>query len=132
MVSAILRPLFQRAARGFNTPQGRMFTLGTGPLVVDSLTDTGNITPADFDDVTTDIDTNINVTTKDPEPQGPVDTGGPSIDKQVESTVEEQKNEQANTSNQGAGVETDNFQSNNTQNDPAIASYIDNDSTKNK
>jgi hypothetical protein len=130
MVSSLLRPLFQRTARGFNTPQGRMFTLGTGPLVVDSLTDTGNLTPADFDDVTTDIDTNINVTTKDPKPQGPVDTGGPSIDKQVESTVEEQKNEQANTSNQGAGVETDNFQSNNTQSDPAIASYIDNDSVQ--
>jgi len=129
MVSAILRPLFQRAARGFNTPQGRMFTLGTGPLMVDSLTDTGNLTPADFqDDVTTDIDTNINVTTKDPEPKGPVDTSGPTIDNQVESTVEEQKNEQANTSNQGAGVETDNFQSNETQNDSTIASYIDNDS----
>ena len=70
MVSAILRPLFQRAARGFNTPQGRMFTLGTGPLMVDSITDTGNITPADFpdfqDDVTTDISTNIDVTARDP------------------------------------------------------------------
>jgi hypothetical protein len=131
MVSSLLRPLFQRTARGFNTPQGRMFALGTTPLMIDSLTDTGNLTPADFqDDVTTDIDTNINVTTKDPEPQGPVDTGGPSIDNQVESTVEEQKNEQANTSNQGAGVETDNFQSNNTQSDPAIASYIDNDSVQ--
>ena len=130
MVSSLLRPLFQRTARGFNTPQGRMFALGTTPLMIDSLTDTGNLTPADFDDVTTDIDTNINVTTKDPEPKGPVDTSGPSIDKQVESTVEEQKNEQANTSNQGAGVETDNFQSNSTQSDPAIASYIDNDSVQ--
>ena len=131
MVSAILRPLFQRAARGFNTPQGRMFTLGTGPLMVDSLTDAGNLTPADFqDDVTTDINTDINVTTKDPEPKEPVDTGGPTIDKQVEATIEEQKNEQANTSNQGGGVETDNFQSNETQNDLAIASYIDNDSVQ--
>ena len=130
MVSSLLRPLFQRTARGFNTPQGRMFALGTTPLMIDSLTDTGNLTPADFDDVTTDIDTNINVTTKDPEPKGPVDTGGPTIDNQVESTVEEQKNEQANTSNQGAGVETDNFQSNSTQSDPAIASYIDNDSVQ--
>ena len=131
MVSAILRPLFQRAARGFNTPQGRMFTLGTGPLMVDSITDTGNITPADFqDDVTADISTEINVTSKDPAPQGPVDTGGVSIDNQVESTIEEQKNEQANTSNQGAGVETDNFQSNDVQNDAAIANYIDNDSVQ--
>jgi hypothetical protein len=131
MVSSLLRPLFQRTARGFNTPQGRMFALGTTPLMIDSLTDTGNLTPADFqDDVTTDIDTNINVTTKDPKPEGPVDTGGPTIDNQVESTIEEQKNEQANTSNQGAGVETDNFQSNNTQSDPAIASYIDNDSVQ--
>ena len=131
MVSAILRPLFQRAARGFNTPQGRMFTLGTGPLMVDSITDTGNITPADFqDDVTTDISTNIDVTAKDPAPKGPVDTGGVSIDNQVESTIEEQKNEQANTSNQGAGVETDNFQSNDVQNDAAIANYIDNDSVQ--
>ena len=129
MVSAILRPLFQRAARGFNTPQGRMFALGTGPLMVDSITDTGNITPADFqDDVTADISTEIDVTAKDPTPKGPVDAGGPTIDKQVESTIEEQKNEQANTSTQGAGVETDNFQSNETQNDSTIASYIDNDS----
>jgi hypothetical protein len=131
MVSAILRPLFQRAARGFNTPQGRMFTLGTGPLMVDSITDTGNITPADFqDDVTADISTEIDVTAKDPTPKGPVDTGGPSIDKQVESTIEEQKNEQANTSNQGAGVETDNFQKKNSENTDAIASYIDNDSVQ--
>ena len=131
MVSAILRPLFQRAARGFNTPQGRMFTLGTGPLMVDSITDAGNITPEDFqDDVTADISTEIDVTAKDPTPKGPVDTGGPTIDKQVESTIEEQKNEQANTSTQGAGVETDNFQSNDTQNDSAIASYIDNDSVQ--
>ena len=121
MVSSLLRPLFQRTARGFNTPQGRMFALGTTPLMIDSLTDTGNLTPADFqDDVTTDIDTNINVTTKDPKPEGPVDTGGPTIDNQVESTIEEQKNEQANTSNQGAGVETDNFQSNNTQSDLSL------------
>ena len=131
MVSAILRPLFQRAARGFNTPQGRMFTLGTGPLMVDSITDTGNITPADFqDDVTADISTEINVTSKDPTPQGPVDTGGPTIDKQVESTIEEQKNEQANTSNQGAGIETDDFQKKNSENTDAIASYIDNDSVQ--
>ena len=88
MVSAILRPMFQRAARGFNTPQGRMFTLGTGPLMVDSITDTCNITPADFqDDVTAYISTGIDVTAKDPAPKGPVDTGGPSIDKQVESTI---------------------------------------------
>ena len=94
MVSAILRPLFQRAARGFNTPRGRMFTLGTGPLMVDSITDTGNITPADFqDDVTAHISTEINVSSKDPAPQGPVDTGGPTIDKQIESSIEEQKNE---------------------------------------
>jgi len=131
MVSAILRPLFQRAARGFNTPQGRMFTLGTGPLMVDSITDTGNITPADFqDDVTADISTEIDVTAKDPTPKGPVDTGGVSIDNQVESTIEEQKNEQANTSNQGAGIETDNFQKKNSENTDAIASYIDNDSVQ--
>jgi hypothetical protein len=67
MVSSLLRPLFQRTARGFNTPQGRMFTLGTAPLMVDSLTDTGNLTPADFqDDVTTDIDTEHKCNSKRP------------------------------------------------------------------
>ena len=129
MVSSLLRPLFQRTARGFNTPQGRMFTLGTGPLMVDSLTDTGNITPADFqDDVTTDISTEINVTSKDPQPNAPVD--GPPIKSQVESKNEEIENEQSLTTNSGAGTETNNYASNDLQNDPVIADYIDNDSVK--
>tara|TARA_R100001480_G_scaffold33028_1_gene44605 strand:+ start:2534 stop:4369 length:1836 start_codon:yes stop_codon:yes gene_type:complete len=129
MVSSLLRPLFQRTARGFNTPQGRMFTLGTGPLMVDSLTDTGNITPADFqDDVTTDISTEINVTSKDPQPNAPVD--GPPIKSQVESKKEEIENEQSLTTNSGAGTETNNYASNDLQNDPVIADYIDNDSVK--
>ena len=130
MVSAILRPLFQRAARGFNTPQGRMFTLGTGPLMVDSITDTGNITPADFpDDVTADISTEINVTSKDPAPQGPVDTGGPSVKAQQESEQEEDFNETSLNDEVGASVE-DSFSSSETNNNPAISDYIDNDSLK--
>ena len=97
MVSAILRPLFQRTARGFNTPQGRMFTLGLMPPMIDSITDQSGLTPADFDtDVTSDISTEINVTAKDPTPKGPVDTGGVTIDNQVESTIEEQKNNKEN------------------------------------
>jgi len=129
MVSSLLRPLFQRTARGFNTPQGRMFTLGTGPLMVDSLTDTGNITPADFqDDVTTDISTEINVTSKDPQPNAPVD--GPPIKSQVESKKEEIENEQSLTTNSGAGTEANDYASNELQNDPVISNYIDNDSVK--
>ena len=129
MVSSLLRPLFQRTARGFNTPQGRMFALGTTPLMIDSLTDTGNLTPADFqDDITTDIDTNINVTTKDPE--GPVDGGGTTVSNKEESKQEEAVNEESLTTNSGAGTETNNYASNELQNDSNIASYIDNDSVQ--
>ena len=129
MVSAILRPLFQRTARGFNTPQGRMFTLGMMPPMIDSITDQSGLTPADFDtDVTEDISTEINVTSKDPEPKGPVD--GPTVSAKEQSAKEELVNEQSLTTNEGAGIETDNFASNEVQNDPVIADYIDNDSVK--
>jgi hypothetical protein len=129
MVSAILRPLFQRTARGFNTPQGRMFTLGMMPPMIDSITDQSGLTPADFDtDVTEDISTEINVTSKDPVPKGPVD--GPTVSAQEQSAEEEIVNEQSLTTNEGAGIETDNFASNEVQNDPVIADYIDNDSVK--
>ena len=129
MVSAILTPLFQRTARGFNTPQGRMFTLGMMPPMIDSITDQSGLTPADFDtDVTEDISTEINVTSKDPEPKGPVD--GPTVSAKEQSAKEELVNEQSLTTNEGAGIETDNFASNEVQNDPVIADYIDNDSVK--
>ena len=129
MVSAILRPLFQRTARGFNTPQGRMFTLGMMPPMIDSITDQSGLTPADFDtDVTEDISTEINVTSKDPVPKGPVD--GPTVSAKEQSAKEELVNEQSLTTNEGAGIETDNFASNEVQNDPVIADYIDNDSVK--
>ena len=129
MVSAILRPLFQRTARGFNTPQGRMFTLGMMPPMIDTITDQSGLTPADFDtDVTEDISTEINVTSKDPVPKGPVD--GPTVSAKEQSAKEELVNEQSLTTNEGAGIETDNFASNEVQNDPVIADYIDNDSVK--
>ena len=129
MVSAILRPLFQRTARGFNTPQGRMFTLGMMPPMIASITDQSGLTPADFDtDVTEDISTEINVTSKDPVPKGPVD--GPTVSAKEQSAKEELVNEQSLTTNEGAGIETDNFASNEVQNDPVIADYIDNDSVK--
>ena len=84
MVSAILRPLFKRMARGAQDPRARSFAaFGIAPMAVNRLTDPSDevvnqlLYPTESqDDVTTDIDTNINVTTKDPEPKGPVDKGG--------------------------------------------------------
>ena len=106
-----------------------MFTLGMMPPMIDSITDQSGLTPADFDtDVTEDISTEINVTSKDPVPKGPVD--GPTVSAKEQSAKEELVNEQSLTTNEGAGIETDNFASNEVQNDPVIADYIDNDSVK--
>ena len=59
MVRPILRPLFQRMARGSQDPRARMFVAGgLGPLAIDSITDTSQM------DITEDI-TDINVTSTD-------------------------------------------------------------------
>jgi hypothetical protein len=55
---------------------------------------------------------------------------GPTVSAQEQSAEEEIVNEQSLTTNEGAGIETDNFASNEVQNDPVIADYIDNDSVK--
>ena len=50
MVRPILRPLFQRMARGSQDPRARMFIAGgLGPLAIDSITDPSRI------DITEDI-----------------------------------------------------------------------------
>ena len=101
MVRPILRPLFNQARRGFNTPQGRMFTLGTLPVGVDlftdnliqqqNLVDQGNEAVANVDlplplgDENENISTEIDVTSKDPEPEPEVGAnlpGGTEITKQ--------------------------------------------------
>ena len=138
MVRAILRPLFQRAQRGFNTPQGRMFTaFGIGPQVVNRLTDPPDevvnqlLYPTNADDITTDIS---DVTSKDPEtlnqkPTGPVDSGGPSVNAQNESKQEEDFNTTSLTDEVGSS-DVDEFASSETNNNPAITDYIDNDSVQ--
>ena len=58
MVRPILRPMFQRMARGSQDPRARMFIgAGLAPLAIDSLTDISQT------DITEDI-TDINVTSK--------------------------------------------------------------------
>ena len=137
MVSAILRPLFKRMARGAQDPRARSFAaFGIAPMAVNRLTDPSDevvnqlLYPTESqDDVTTDIDTNINVTTKDPEPKGPVDKGGFIAAADKNSKVEEEFNESSLT-NENINKEENDFTSSESNNNPSIGDYIDNDSVK--
>ena len=137
MVSAILRPLFKRMARGAQDPRARSFAaFGIAPMAVNRLTDPSDevvnqlLYPTESqDDVTTDIDTNINVTTKDPEPEGPVDGGGFIAAADKNSKVEEEFNESSLT-NETINKQESDFTSSESNNNPSIGDYIDNDSVK--
>ena len=56
MVRAILRPLFQRAVRGAQSPGGKMFMAGTAPVWLDTLTDPGSALDVDITEtISTDL-----------------------------------------------------------------------------
>ena len=56
MVRPILRPLFQRAVRGAQSPGGRMFMAGSAPVWLDTLTDPGSALDVDITEtISTDL-----------------------------------------------------------------------------
>ena len=126
MVRPILRPLFQRMARGAKSPQGRMFMGAyTAPQMIDSITDISNQDDITDVDITEDI-TDINVTSKKTTDNN--ETVGPSKIAINEAKNKEIINDNAVNNNATVTTSTTNQASTKTSNDPDIASYIDNDS----
>ena len=126
MVRPILRPLFQRMARGSQDPRARMFIAGgLGPLSIDSLTDTSQI------DITEDI-TDINVTSKKEQPPENANNApvGPSENSVNQANEEENKNVNSMDNNATSDSTGADEASTNLSNDPDIADYIDNDSVQ--
>ncbi len=126
MVRPILRPLFQRMARGSQDPRARMFIAGgLGPLAIDSLTDTSQI------DITEDI-TDINVTSKKEQPPENANNApvGPSENSVNQANEEENKNVNSMDNNATSDSTGADEASTNLSNDPDIADYIDNDSVQ--
>ena len=149
MVRPILRPLFNQARRGFNTPQGRMFTLGTLPVGVDlftdnliqqqNLVDQGNEAVANVDlplplgDENENISTDIDVTSKDPEPE-PVNEipnfpGGVKVVTEEDQQDQETVDTVAATTNTGISNNELGEAKNSTESSE-FADYLDNDSVK--
>ena len=126
MVRPILRPLFQRMARGSQDPRARMFIAGgLGPLSIDSLTDTSQI------DITEDI-TDINVTSKKEQPPENANNApvGPSENSVNQANEEENKNVNSMDNNATSDSTGADEASTDLSNDPDIADYIDNDSVQ--
>ena len=122
MVRPILRPLFQRMARGSQNPRARMFIAGgLGPLAIDSITDTSQI------DITEDITDISNVTSSENANNAPV---GPTQNSIVQADDQEKKNQNAVNNNVTADTSSTNKASTKASNDPDISSYIDNDSVQ--
>ena len=122
MVRPILRPLFQRMARGSQDPRARMFIAGgLGPLAIDSITDTSQI------DITEDITDISNVTSSENANNAPV---GPTQNSIVQADDQEKKNKNAVNNNVTADTSSTNKASTKASNDPDISSYIDNDSVQ--
>ena len=126
MVRPILRPLFQRMARGSQDPRARMFVAGgLGPLAIDSITDTSQI------DITEDI-TDINVTSKNEQPPENANNApvGPTENSVNQAKEEENKNVNSMDNNVTSDSTGANEASTDLSNDPDIADYIDNDSVQ--
>jgi hypothetical protein len=123
MVRAILRPLFQRAARGAQSPGGKMFMAGTAPVWLDTLTDPG--TALDVD-VTETINTDIDVTTDkniDPSPNE-----NNTVAKE-NAELNEVTNEES-INNTVVSNSSDANKAASTVSDTDVSAYIDNDSVK--
>ena len=123
MVRAILRPLFQRAARGAQSPGGKMFMAGTAPVWLDTLTDPG--TALDID-VTETINTDIDVTTDkniDPSPNE-----NNTVAKE-NAELNEVTNEES-INNTVVSNSSDANKAASTVSDTDVSAYIDNDSVK--
>ena len=130
MVRPILRPMFEKIARGYQSPQGKMF-MGAyiAPQMIDSVTDISQQTDITDVDITEDI-TDINVTSKKETP--PKNSNNAPVGPSQNSINEAKKNEKENISvindNVTTGSTDTGIASTQAQNNPEIAAYIDNDS----
>ena len=126
MVRPILRPLFQRMARGSQDPRARMFIAGgLGPLAIDSITDTSQL------DITEDI-TDISNVTSNEQPSENANNApvGPSQNSVNQANEEENKNVNSMDNNATSDFTGADEASTDLSNDPDIADYIDNDSVQ--
>ena len=126
MVRPILRPLFQRMARGSQDPRARMFVAGgLGPLAIDSITDTSQL------DITEDI-TDISNVTSNEQPSENANNApvGPSQNSVNQANEEENKNVNSMDNNATSDFTGADKASTDLSNDPDIADYIDNDSVQ--
>tara|TARA_S200002703_G_scaffold160049_1_gene176324 strand:- start:1946 stop:3778 length:1833 start_codon:yes stop_codon:yes gene_type:complete len=126
MVKPILRPLFQRMARGSQDPRARMFVAGgLGPLAIDSITDTSQL------DITEDI-TDISNVTSNEQPSENANNApvGPNQNSVNQANEEENKNVNSMDNNATSDFTGADEASTDLSNDPDIADYIDNDSVQ--
>jgi len=126
MVRPILRPLFQRMARGSQDPRARMFVAGgLGPLAIDSITDTSQL------DITEDI-TDISNVTSNEQPSENANNApvGPNQNSVNQANEEENKNVNSMDNNATSDFTGADEASTDLSNDPDIADYIDNDSVQ--
>jgi len=126
MVRPILRPLFQRMARGSQDPRARMFVAGgLGPLAIDSITDTSQL------DITEDI-TDISNVTSNEQPSENANNApvGPNQNSVNQANEEENKNVNSMDNNATSDFTGADKASTDLSNDPDIADYIDNDSVQ--
>eukprot|EP01043_Picozoa_sp_COSAG02_P101301 COSAG02_NODE_37353_length_443_cov_0.595930_1_plen_131_part_01 len=126
MVRPILRPLFQRMARGSQDPCARMFVAGgLGPLAIDSITDRSQL------DITEDI-TDISNVTSNEQPSENANNApvGPNQNSVNQANEEENKNVNSMDNNATSDFTGADEASTDLSNDPDIADYIDNDSVQ--
>jgi hypothetical protein len=128
MVRAILRPLFQRAVRGAQSPGGKMFMAGTAPVWLDTLTDPGSALNVD---VTETIDTDINVTTNETKKNQNIDPSPNENNTVAKENAElnEATNEES-INNTVVSNSSDANKASSTVSETDVSSYIDNDSVK--
>ena len=131
MVRPILRPLFQRAVRGAQSPGGRMFMAGSAPVWLDTLTDPGSALDVDITEtISTDL-SNVaeNSDQKNKKPNEPPNQNKSNQVAKENAELNEATNEEALNDTVVSNSNDANAASS-AANDADISSYIDNDSVK--
>ena len=131
MVRPILRPLFQRAVHGAQSPGGRMFMAGSAPVWLDTLTDPGSALDVDITEtISTDL-SNVaeNSDQKNEKPNEPPNQNKSNQVAKENAELNEATNEEALNDTVVSNSNDANAASS-AANDADISSYIDNDSVK--
>jgi hypothetical protein len=132
VVRPILRPLFQRAVRGAQSPGGRMFMAGSAPVWLDTLTDPGSALDVDITEtISTDL-SNV-AENSDQQKESPNEPPNQNKSNQVakenaelnEATNEEALNDTVVSNSNDAGAASLPWLMM-----QRLAAYIDNDSVK--